>query len=220
MCSTIAPFPRGRTASAGWWLVVLLASGCARNAALEVTFDLPPAPTVATTRRTYAFAQFDRPPASFDTSWSNTSDFDGVELGPARSFARYSLLTERIDGDLLVKLRFCASPRCDDDGDENAPSELYVIERPFHLGQRTAWTAVVQQVPGGPDTMPTVVDRCAVSGCILGYRGAVSYCREDGSHFCDPAGTVPAIDGGARDAAVRDAGRGDAASDAAMTEER
>lgn len=160
----------------------LLSVGCARNAVLEVDLDLPPGPT-----NRYAVVQFESQDAEFTSSWGRTDSWPGEQLTTERQSVVYSVMTESIDSEVRIKVNFCTSPDCSalDDAPDRVPAVWYELEHPFYLGQHTRWHVTIDAPPIDPPDEATMIDRCEISGCISAPDSTESYCRLDGTHFCE-----------------------------------
>lgn len=165
--------------------LALVSSGCARNGVLEVELTLPPLP--ATETELYAVPYFRTGEFTFDAQLVDPS-FDGTLLSDTVQEVAYSVDTERVDGSLRLAVVFCERAGCDGEDTMNLPQVWYDFEHATYIGQRTRWTAVIDEVPAGRPTDATCVDRCEIEGCIA---GSGSFCRADGTHFCaDPGSTL------------------------------
>lgn len=194
--------------------LVLLAVGCARNAVLEAKLVLPALPI--SEPATYAYVQFERPPVGFGSTWAGSTDFDGVQLTEgAPTMRQFSVVTERVDGPLLVKIRFCSTPRCETA--EPRRELWYEIDRPFYAGRRTRWRRIIADIPAAAPSAAEHVDRCQV-GCVDVYpvTDPVSFCRADGTNFCEAPGGGGAADAASVDAAPLDATSRDASLETAV----
>ena len=135
----------------------------------------------------YAHVQVERGEADFESDWAGTSDRDGERLTAEPMTVTYSILTEDIMSPLLVKVRFCTLPRCA--GEPDAPHRWYRFERAFHRGRITRWSTTIASVPGADPCRVVEVGRCEVQGCVdvSPDDRPISFCRPDGSHFCESA---------------------------------
>ncbi len=179
-------------------LAALLAIGCARNGIFELELELPPQP--AGVAPLYAVLQVanDR---SFAADWSTIERLDGIALTPtcARPLVAPDCAVRALTPDcsrvvsvvgdsedapepLRVRLRFCEDPSCTAARDATAPEARVEFERALYPGHYTQGRACVDSVPTTPAPEPVVVDRCDVR-CRDGQ--AVTYCRADGTHFCE-----------------------------------
>ncbi|HJL20047.1 MAG TPA: hypothetical protein RMH99_30560 [Sandaracinaceae bacterium LLY-WYZ-13_1] len=176
-----------------WWLAALLLAGCARNAVLELEIDLPrPAGRI-----THAVVQA-RSGAGFDGDWSQVPavavplDASCVRPEPAPACrdreldARCSAVVSVVAGEaelappLSVRVRFCADASCTAPA---APAEHRVaIERAFYRGRYTQARTCIDALPTDPAPPAEPIARCEVR-CRDGT--AASYCRLDGTHFCE-----------------------------------
>lgn len=173
--------------------LVLLLSGCTRNAIFELELELPEQPAGAS-----LFAVVSaRAGAGFDQSWD---DVPSVAVALPESCVRAEELScsDRVidpacravvsvvgDGsdtdELFVRVRFCADPDCV--AGESAPEHRLLIDRAFYLGRYTQVRTCIESLPESSDPLPEVIERCAVR-CREG--SGTHHCREDGSHFCEP----------------------------------
>lgn len=176
-----------------------LAAGCADNAILEVTLDLPPSGALVVDggvvdagpmpARRYAFVQIRRA-AEFDhaVAWSGT-DPETIELDPTeRTIADYSVVSTDEATDVHVKVQFCVHPQCispEDMAVPSAPAVWYALEHPFYIGKRTFWDARIDVIPGpaSPTMEVLQVGKCEIEGCISGVTD--DFCRIDGRHWCE-----------------------------------
>lgn len=150
--------------------LALLASGCARNALLELEVQLPPGIDHAELR-----VLSDPPPSYDDPEWDAVTPEALDEVGEV---ARVQVLAEgpAIEAPLAARVRLCGATPCD------STAEVRVeIERPFYVGHETRVTVAIPAVPLAFDTY--VVDRCAVRGCLGG--DTLEFCRDDGTHYCE-----------------------------------
>ncbi|WP_236517470.1 hypothetical protein [Sandaracinus amylolyticus] len=163
-------------------MLALLLAGCAETGVLELQLMLPSKPATDTEP---LFAQVQIRRASdhpFDVAWEG-ADVAAVELGAEPVRSQISVVGRDPELDLHVKVRFCRAPSCDALDDGIAPELWFEIERPFHVGRRTAWATCIESVPSAQPTTSTVVDRCDVHGCTSG--AAATYCDGAGAHFCE-----------------------------------
>lgn len=146
------------------------------DAILELELALPSDPDRV------AVVQARREPVGFDDAW----DASGIVAFPldAPSETNLSIVS---DGDheqaLLVRVRYCTSAACDALGDERAPESRLIVERAFYLGERTSARWAIPSVPTESAPAAETLSRCDVRGCRDGV--AASYCRTDGTHFCE-----------------------------------
>lgn len=154
-------------------------SGCARNAVLEVELDLPPGPTDR-----FAVVQFETADG-FDSTW--LAQYPGTPLGSGRQTVEYSLITESPNERLRVKVNFCTTPDCTglDDTFDRAPAVWYELERSFYIGERTRWVVTIDTLPIDPPSAPMSVGRCQIQGCIEATGTTTTFCRLDGTHYCE-----------------------------------
>lgn len=164
-------------------LCVILFPGCANNAVLEVSVTFPPMGTV----HTHASIQIRRASSfPFPESWAG-DDPSPVELRDVNTADRISVESMDDDIDVHVKVRFCTSRQCIDN---DSPELWFFLEDPFYVGERTRWSTVITSIPTGvPEVEPMVegdpgfVARCDIAGC-RGGDVSISFCRNDGTHFC------------------------------------
>lgn len=163
----------------------LLCVGCARNAALEVELTVPARPAggpdlyVVTMVLT---GDFDFSSVAIDP------EYPGTALSDTARQLRYSVVTERPDGRLRMVVFFCESTTCRDQDPSTVPQVWFDFERGTYIGRRTRWSGEILAVPTAPPTGATCIDRCEIEGCI---EGLGSFCREDGSHYCQERGADP-----------------------------
>ncbi len=163
-------------------LLVLGGAGCAQNASLEITLNLPQGPSDGST--VYVLTQ---PRAAAENPFADEwrgDDLPAVELDPMTDIQDHiSVLSTDDTTDLNIKVRFCANPNCTDIADDMAPERWFQLEHPFYIGARTFWTADITEIPTMRDSSPTIVGMCAIRGCVDGDSS--SYCRTDGRHLCE-----------------------------------
>jgi hypothetical protein len=162
--------------------IALGLAGCAQNAALEITLDLPPGPSDGTT--VYVLTQ-PRSAAEnpFTDEWRG-DDLPAIELMPGMAIEdQISVLSTDDSTDLNLKVRFCANENCTAIEDDMAPERWYALEHPFYIGERTYWSVSIPTIPTMRDTEPTPVEMCDIRGCVDGDLS--SYCRVDGRHLCE-----------------------------------
>jgi hypothetical protein len=162
--------------------LALLSCGCARNAFLELTIQLPPDAT-----RRFAVTQVMGSDTPFDIAWATDDPIAPIQLDVAGQ------LTQRIsiEGDednetkpILVKVTFCKQADCLHPDDAKAPFAGIKIERAFYIGKRTSYPWNLECVPEGTCMTPKVKDvaKCSVAGCRAGTT--TNYCF-GGKHFCE-----------------------------------
>lgn len=177
------------------WMVFLAAtvlSGCADNAVLELTLGLPPQPSDASgplgDDPRFAFVQVRsaQSGATFDESWSGAEPFDGFALQDMATTEMISIVGEPVhyEETLMVRVRFCTSADCSALGDDMAPEARLTVPRVFYSLERTSYEWRINEVPEGEPAL-TEGRRCDVAGCVAGGEPE-SYCRIEGSHFCEP----------------------------------
>jgi hypothetical protein len=176
-------------------LALALATGCARNAILELELELPPAPAGQV-----VFAVVEaRTDASFDAPFTG-EPLDGFPLAPSCTrgdtpppcgdrmldpscSAVVSVIGDGDDGarPLHVRVRFCQDPSCAAPADGSAPEHRASIERAFYTGRYTQARTCIDALPVEPSL--DTIERCEVR-CRDG--NAARHCRLDGTHFCEP----------------------------------
>ncbi len=163
-----------------WFALAAVLAGCNSNAVLELTIDLPP-----TSETVYAFVQV-RTMTDFSARWTGADPLDGFLLEPTPTPQPISIvgMPGDYDEDVLVRVTFCSSPRCDGFGDDRAPERRLRIEHPFYELKRTRVRWTIDDVPMETPADPDVVERCEVEGCREGTTR--DFCRRsDGTHFCE-----------------------------------
>lgn len=160
----------------------LLTSACARNAILEVEVELPAGPPGR-----FAVVQFETNSTDFDTVWARTDDYAGAELGSSPQAVAFSVISERPDTVVRVKVSFCTTADCSgiDDAPDRVPALWYELERSLYVGERTAWRVVIATLPIDPPSEPILVDACEIAGCIEAPDTVTRFCRLDGRHYCE-----------------------------------
>ncbi|MAQ14394.1 MAG: hypothetical protein CMN30_06320 [Sandaracinus sp.] len=163
-------------------LAILGLAGCAENAILELEVDMP----ASTSDEPQYLVLLMRSARSsdFETDWG-ADELEGFELGAVSREETISVVAQPEDfgDDLLVRARFCSSPRCDALGDDLAGERRLVVETPFYSLKRTEATWVIGAVEDAVVETPDVVERCQVRGCREGTTAM--YCSSDGPHFCE-----------------------------------
>ncbi len=177
--------------------IAALASGCTRDAVLELELDLPAQPSGGAMRYAVVQVQSD---GSFDGTWADvplsgqplaasctrpepTIPCDDRMLDPTCSEV-ISVVAgqDAIAQPLSVRVRFCSDPTCSAPEDATAPERRVVIERAFYLGHYTQARVCIDDVPAMTDTDPQIIPRCEVR-CREG--SSMLQCRLDGTHFCE-----------------------------------
>jgi len=163
-------------------LPALFAAGCAENAILELSLDLPPTDGI----RQYAFLQARSGEPSFEDTWSGDGSTDGLALaasGRTDAVVSIEASADQADQELRVKLHFCTSQRCTALADGSAPEVRIRFGRAFYVGEYTTAEVMVDSVPASGSISALDVDHCLVGGCRAGETSY--YCRADGTHFCE-----------------------------------
>jgi hypothetical protein len=178
-------------------MVVLVAAvGCADNAILEITLDLPPAED----GRSFAYVQArSKPGADLLAPWSEESSISDFRLRTGeRERVTFGVEAsgDQIESRLLLKVRFCDGSRCDSltDGMQDPAEQHFDFERAFYRGEFTTYVHEITLMPppcepaGGGCTHPLeLVGKCQVFGCRAGSSS--SGCTGDDGmgarHFCE-----------------------------------
>ena len=161
---------------------VILSSGCARNAFLELSIQLP-----ADATRRYAVTRVLAGDTPFDIDWATDDPIAPVQLDAANTQTQRLSIEGNSDNEttpILVKVTFCKQADCLHPDDEKAPFAGIKIERAFYIGKRTSYAWAIGCVPEGTCTTPKTagVAKCAVAGCRSGSTS--NYCS-GGKHFCE-----------------------------------
>ena len=158
-------------------------SGCARNAYLELTIELP-----ADAQGRYAVTQVMAGSTGFEVDWGGDNPIAPVKLIDAAQTQRMSIEgdTDNESSEIRVKIRYCKNANCTELGDDKAPAVGLQIKRAFYIGKRTSftWKAADTAIPC--DTCPAtihVAEKCAISGC-RGGAPTSNNCTGD-KHFCE-----------------------------------
>lgn len=168
-------------------LVVVAATlaGCADNAIAELTLDLP----VRSGEVRWAYVQARSGTRDFDDEWAGDDPLAGLALEDSRRTVVVSVEAddgEELDRPLLVKIRYCRSPRCDDPTDGGAQQVRITVERAFYRGHFTE-IRLPEGLPAvcDPPCAPTTytVTKCEVKGCRQGVT--TRYCDDEGRHYCE-----------------------------------
>ncbi|QQR91700.1 MAG: hypothetical protein IPJ88_08335 [Myxococcales bacterium] len=159
-------------------------AGCSaeQNAILEVQLTLPPY-SASGAEELYALIQFrwaENNP--FSVEWEG-SDPAGVRLEANGTVSEVSVVADSPEGDVNLRVKFCANPTCTALGDDLAAESRFVLENPLYIGERTFWSATIASIPSDKDSEALIVDKCDIEGCLEGE--ASSYCRNAGTHFCE-----------------------------------
>lgn len=160
----------------------VLVAACGGNAGLEIELELPPIDVSRAPR--HAIVEIAGADGhAFGEPWDGAA-LPAIALGDTPATDRVSASAEGDAIDVHVRVRFCASAACDDPADAGAPEAWYVLRHPFYFGERTWWTERIAAIPSGRPSEPTIVDRCAIRGCVTGVSNT-GYCRLSGAHFCE-----------------------------------
>ncbi len=174
----------------------LMLTGCARNAFLELTLDLPPNAFAAKGQR-YARVRVVAGEVDFAQDWQADAPIPAFPLDPTQRTTQTISIEGNVDNEttaVRVKINFCKDPNCAAIGDDRAPQAHLRIERAFYTGKRTAYTWSVECLPNAVDETPpppacavpdktlTEVAKCGVSGCRTGVT--TQYCVAN-KHFCE-----------------------------------
>ena len=176
------PVPPSRLAALA---LAALATGCARNAVLEIELTVPAQPATGPAR--YAVLQFEAAPQSFETDWRGANDYPGVALDGEPQMLAYSVVSEDESTIVQMKVLFCTTPDCSalDDAPDRVPSVWYRLERSLYIGERTRWEVIVAAVPADPASDAIEVGKCEIEGCIRATGSETSFCRLSGEHYCE-----------------------------------
>ncbi len=162
-------------------LTCLLSSGCAQNAILEITIDMPAADPL----RPNLVVQALSGEADFSNDWPQ-SQLTGIPLDTTEA----NLVEVGIEGsgdDLLrelnVRLRFCEDPECHAIADGDPPEVWLTFERAFYQAEYTSYEVSLMPPPTMAPSSPTVIGKCAVFGCVEG-SSETGYCIGD-VHHCE-----------------------------------
>jgi len=160
-------------------LVVVLGGCVERVAVLEIDLDLPEAPAGETY---YALPQARADSFEWNELWAPPDLLPVPLVAGVRTTDRFSIVSSETDVDLLLKIRFCPTEACAGDG--LAPERWFRLEHPFYPRVTTSWSGRIDAIPTASDTEATLIDRCAIAGCLRGETS--NYCR-GGVHACQPA---------------------------------
>lgn len=162
------------------FVAALLLAGCGQNAILELTLDLPPAPSSA--EEWFATVQPRTSENPFEEDWP-PDELPPITLGPSAMQDAVSVVTEDTSLDVHLKVRFCRSPDCTALADATSPEVWYLLQHPFYEGKRTSFHIEIGEVPMGRPAAAVVVDRCRIGGCLTGT--STMFCTLDGRHVCE-----------------------------------
>jgi hypothetical protein len=173
-------------------VVCAAAGGCAQNAILELTEQVPADPAATSTSPRYALLQA-HTGESFDAMWAGSGGIEGTALSATTPTTLHVSVVADDSAVQLAKLairvRFCGTPACTGPGDDNASEVRYVFDRAFYRGKVTRKTLPpITALPTGTPTptspVPTVIPKCEVEGCVEG--ATMNFCHADGvTHFCE-----------------------------------
>jgi len=171
---------------------VILSSGCARNAFLELTIVLPKNSDASGPR--YAVTQVLSGDIAFDIQWGSDNTIAPVLLDKDKTQTQTLSIEGNTDNEttqLRVKVTFCKEPSCVGVGDDKAPTLGLQIERAFYIGKRTSKEWAIACIPAGGSFMPPeacaevtpkVFAKCDIAGCRPGTT--TNFCS-GGQHFCE-----------------------------------
>ncbi len=164
--------------------IALLGTACARNAVLEVELTVPPQPAGPPR---FVVVQFETDDVGFEEDWRRSESYPGAPLGTEAEVLRYSVVSEDPSTVVLVKVHFCVSEDCSalEDARDRVPAIWYRLERSLYVGERTTWREEIAAVPLDPPSGATIVEKCAIEGCISTGSAASSFCRLSGAHYCE-----------------------------------
>jgi hypothetical protein len=164
---------------------VIASSGCARNAFLELTIELPKDP-----QNRFAVTQVMAGATDFTIQWGGDNPVPAMPLdanGPKTQKLSIEGNTDNESTEIRAKVTFCKQPDCLGPDDDKAPAVGLKVERAFYIGKRTSFPWKIACIPGDTDctltiAAPTVVTKCQVAGCRAGTTN--NHCF-DGKHFCE-----------------------------------
>lgn len=156
-------------------LLALLVAGCAQDAVLELTVEIPEA---AEPGPRYAVVDA----RAGEPVGAPPGDVVGLDRTAAGD-GRVSIVAEPGDAEqpLHLRVRFCDDPSCTG-APADVPQVRLRIERAFYPGEHTFLTVRIEAVPTGTEELPDV-GKCEVRGCVSGE--SATYCLEDGAHLCE-----------------------------------
>ena len=150
---------------------------------LEIDLGLPPRPP-APSEAAYAFIQA-RPSPSFPfgVDWDG-DDPDGIALTgePERLAVSVVGQPDHVEPPLHLRVRYCADPRCGIFEDRTATDVQVTIDRAFYPGERT-FLMLDLPLAAPVETHEITITKCLIRGCVGGTT--TTFCRSDGSHFCE-----------------------------------
>ena len=193
------------------FLVLASASGCARNAIIELEFTLPPL-TVGEpgfVRLEVFEAEYLDGNEDFlhqnDGGLMTVVQFPTTSSPPTVSLAREQVTSAKFAIEaheevvaMSARLRFCEDRDwfgCEDRAPEDIRELWLRYEHPFYIGQRTTYRITIDSVPPpgetgarcpNPDWVQDgvcVIDRCKIQGCV-GVGSVHDNCT-DGVHACE-----------------------------------
>lgn len=172
---------------------VITASGCARNAFLELTITLPPNATNQS--QLFAVTQVMAGETDFKIQWGGDNPIAPVQLNASPQTQKLSIegTTDNESTEIRVKVTFCKEANCLGANDDKAPAAALRIERAFYIGKRTSYVWKIVCIPLGGDVtspacaevvdkVPSEIEKCEVAGCRAGTTS--NYCSA-GKHFCE-----------------------------------
>ena len=165
-------------------LLATLASGCANNAIFELTLHTPPAES----GRVYAVVEALPDGADFGDDWQQ-SQIGGIPLNEMEDnvfVPSFEASGDDIATPLLVKLRFCVGPRCQDIADgSNAPEVQFTFERAFYKGRYTTYEYDLTAIPPTGVPLEVPVGKCAIVGEGCREGASMNNCVRGDVHFCE-----------------------------------
>jgi len=162
---------------------VFVSSGCARNAFLELTIELP-----KDADGRFAVTQVMAGAPDFTIAWGTDDPIAPIKLDPNSPQSQRLSIEGDTDNEstpISVKVAFCKQADCLAPTDSSAPFAGLKIERAFYIGKRTSFAWKLDCIPGstGCTAQPTTdVPKCGVAGCRAGVTS--SYCA-GGKHYCE-----------------------------------
>lgn len=165
-------------------LLALALVGCAQNAVLELTIQLPPDSAGGPH---FAYVQARANVTNFDDTWAGTGELAAFPLTAMAQTVQVSVVTSDgaiVADPLAIKISFCGSSTCTALADAMAPQARFLVARAFYIGHRTSLTLSIPTFPTSATPAPTMIGKCEVAGCRDGTTA--DYCTMMGTrHFCE-----------------------------------
>ncbi|MCB9596420.1 MAG: hypothetical protein H6719_27100 [Sandaracinaceae bacterium] len=167
------------------WLALLLA-GCAQNAILELTFEVPTADAAGVAGATVAVLEFRSDASTVPPSGVLGTDMPSATLllppgGPVTQVVSVVAPGDAVETPLWVGVHYCAREAGCLGADFNPMNQSWVrYERAFYVGEYTEHGLPL------PAAMERVdVDACLVYGCLDRERPSSGACDMAGVHACE-----------------------------------